>query len=207
MSKKSFACLYINNNKSWTSSWYSSKQIYSNLIQEDLILYIFVRSLLLKSVFKEINGINLYKINKKNLLNLLFNELSLTRKINLHFLTILKHLKFFLKKNIYISTTFFSKKKSNMNAFNLGITLAKLIEKRVRFKSKLIKTMLKKVKRFKKGVYIQCIGRINNVDIARIERIYFGSVSLLTINLNIDYSMIIANTVKGLQSIKVWICK
>ena len=42
---------------------------------------------------------------------------------------------------------------------------------------------------------------------ARNDSMYLGSVPFQSFNLSIDYSLAIANTVKGLQSIKVWVYK
>ena len=42
---------------------------------------------------------------------------------------------------------------------------------------------------------------------AKVDKLYLGSVPLQSFNLSISYGLVIANTFKGLQSIKVWICK
>ena len=93
------------------------------------------------------------------------------------------------------------------NGFYIALKIAKFIEKRIKFRSKLVKLLLKKVKDNCKGIYVQCTGRINNVDMARNDKLYLGSLPLQSINLSISYGLVVANTTKGLQSIKVWICK
>ena len=93
------------------------------------------------------------------------------------------------------------------NGFNIALKLARLVERRIKFRSKLIKRLLKKIKKNSTGVYVQCKGRINNVDMARVDKLYLGSLPLQSLNLSISYGLTIANTFKGLQSIKVWICK
>jgi small subunit ribosomal protein S3 len=77
------------------------------------------------------------------------------------------------------------------------------LEKRVRFESKTIRMLIKKISCT--GIRILCKGRLNFRDRAKKSQIAFGSIPLQTIKANIDYSCIIANTAKGLQSIKVWI--
>jgi len=93
------------------------------------------------------------------------------------------------------------------NAFNIALKIARFIETRVKFRSKLVKTLIKKVKDNSKGVYVQCTGRINNVDMAKTDKLFLGSVPLQSFKSLIDYGFVIANTNKGLQSIKVWIYK
>ena len=67
--------------------------------------------------------------------------------------------------------------------------------------------MIKKIKDSSRGIYVQCTGRINNVDMARKDKLYLGSIPLQSIDASINYGFVIANTTKGLQSIKVWIHK
>jgi small subunit ribosomal protein S3 len=120
---------------------------------------------------------------------------------------LLNNLTLFFNKNVYLVI-----KKADplfilRSSFNIAFKIACLIEKRIKFRSKIVKTLLKNVKKCCKGIYVQCTGRINNVDMAKSDKLYIGSVPLQSINANIDYSLVIANTAKGLQSIKVWVCK
>jgi small subunit ribosomal protein S3 len=119
----------------------------------------------------------------------------------------LNSLSIFLNKYVYVAINKLSYIISIKNAFNIALKIANLIEKRIKFRSKIVKTLIKKVKDNARGIYVQCTGRINNVDMARVDKLYLGSVPLQSIKAYIDYAFVVANTSKGLQSIKVWVCK
>jgi small subunit ribosomal protein S3 len=55
------------------------------------------------------------------------------------------------------------------------------------------------------GIRIQVSGRVNGAEIARVEKIYFGSIPLLTFSANLDFSSKTAHTVYGALGVKVWI--
>jgi small subunit ribosomal protein S3 len=46
---------------------------------------------------------------------------------------------------------------------------------------------------------------VNGAEIARVEKIYFGSIPLLTFSANLDFSSKTAHTVYGALGVKVWI--
>ena len=56
------------------------------------------------------------------------------------------------------------------------------------------------------GIRIQCAGRLAGADIARTEQLREGRVPLHTLRENIDYGLVEANTVYGINGIKCWIC-
>ena len=131
----------------------------------------------------------------------------LTKKILLILTSFLSYLTIFFEKDICLSIYKPPFLDLLNNGFNIALKIARLIERRIKFRSKFIKILLKKIKRNSKGVYVQCKGRINNVDMAKVDKLYLGSLPLQSLNLSISYGLVIANTFKGLQSIKVWICK
>jgi small subunit ribosomal protein S3 len=55
------------------------------------------------------------------------------------------------------------------------------------------------------GIRIQVSGRVNGAEIARLEKIYFGSIPLVTFSANLDFSSKTAHTVYGALGVKVWI--
>ena len=195
--KKNTLSLNLGKNKNWNNSWssYIQKE-YRILFQEDIILQSYFRSQLQK--FEKINIINLrsYRINK-----------FLNKKMLLKLTSFLSCLAKFFERDVCLAINKPSFIDLLNNGFNIAFKIARLIEKRIKFRSKLIKKLLRKIKKNSKGVYVQCKGRINNVDMARVDKLYLGSTPLKSLNLSISYGQVIANTFKGLQSIKVWICK
>ena len=204
--KKNTSFLNISNNKTWNSSWciYNQEE-FRNLLQEDLILYSYVRS-----QFKAFDLINiiilrLYRVSSFLIIDITITFINLVARESLT--VFLNSLSKFFNKCVYLAVHKPSYINIINNAFNIALKIAKLIEKRVRFRSKLVKGLIKKVKENSKGVYVQCTGRINNVDMAKVDKLFLGSVPLQSIKALIDYGFVVANTNKGLQSIKVWIYK
>jgi hypothetical protein len=153
-------------------------------------------------------NLRLYRINKIFVIDIGITTVKfLNKKVLLKLSLFLGYLARFFERDVCLAIykpTFLELLK---NGFNIALKLARLIERRIKFRSKLIKRLLKKIKKNSTGVYVQCKGRINNVDMARVDKLYLGSLPLQSLNLSISYGLTIANTFKGLQSIKVWICK
>jgi ribosomal protein S3 len=207
--KKNTLCLNISKNKNWNNSWSSYlQQEYHVLFQEDIVLQSYFRSQL-KDLDK-INVIDLrfYRINKLLLIDIGVSSIKfLNKKILLILTSFLGYLSKFLEKDVCLAIYKPSFLELLSNGFNIALKIAKLIEKRIKFRSKLIKTLLKKIRNKSKGIYVQCKGRINNVDMAKVDKLYLGSIPLQSLDLSISYGLVIANTFKGLQSVKVWISK
>lgn len=207
--KKNTLSLNISKNKNWNNSWSSYVQEeYRILFQEDIVLQSYFRSQLKN--LEKINIINLrfYRVNKLLLIDIGISSVKfLTKKILLILTSFLSYLTIFFEKDICLSIYKPPFLDLLNNGFNIALKIARLIERRIKFRSKFIKILLKKIKRNSKGVYVQCKGRINNVDMAKVDKLYLGSLPLQSLNLSISYGLVIANTFKGLQSIKVWICK
>lgn len=207
--KKNTLSLNIAKNKNWNNSWssYIQKE-YRILFQEDIVLQSYFRSQLRN--FEKINIINLrfYRINKLLLIDIGISSIkSLKKKILLKLTSFLSCLAKFFERDVCLAIYKPPFLDLLNNGFNIALKIAKLIERRIKFRSKFIKRLLRKIKKNSKGVYVQCKGRINNVDMARVDKLYLGSIPLQSLNLSISYGLVIANTFKGLQSIKVWICK
>ena len=207
--KKNTLCLNISKNKNWNNSWSSYlQQEYHVLLQEDIVLQSYFRSQL-KSLEKiNVTNLRFYRINKLLLIDIGVSSIKfLNKKILLILTSFLGYLSKFLEKDVCLAIYKPSFLELLSNGFNIALKIAKLIEKRIKFRSKLIKTLLKKIRNKSKGIYVQCKGRINNVDMAKVDKLYLGSIPLQSLDLSISYGLVIANTFKGLQSVKVWISK
>ena len=55
------------------------------------------------------------------------------------------------------------------------------------------------------GIRIQISGRLNGIEIARTEWCKKGNIPLLSFRKDLNFFIIIANTIYGLFGIKVWI--
>ncbi len=57
------------------------------------------------------------------------------------------------------------------------------------------------------GVKIICSGRLGGAEIARSEKLIFGSIPLHTLRADVDYGTATSRTTYGAIGIKVWIYK
>lgn len=201
--KKSIVNVNIEKRNTWVSLWYSYKKDFSMLLQQDLLLNSYFRSLLSNDQFCNLVGLRVFRFNNFLVFDvLIFYTILFSRK---HFDFFVEKISIFLRQSFFLTVFKISSLDVIKSGFYLAFRIAKLIEKRVKFRSKTIKFLMKKVKENCKGIYIQCKGRLNNVDIARSDKLYLGSISMQTIDFLISFGHVIANTIKGLQSIKVWI--
>ncbi|MBU0625083.1 30S ribosomal protein S3 [Patescibacteria group bacterium] len=79
------------------------------------------------------------------------------------------------------------------------------IEKRVRFRRVLKQHLDRVQKAGAKGCKVQVKGRLNGAEIAREEKISWGSIPLHNLRADIDYAQGFAQTIFGTIGIKVWI--
>jgi len=200
--KRNLACLLVGNNKNWYSSWCTVKNDYFYLFQEDLLVYMYLRSEISMLAQSSLTSVRLFRIYSYILLDFVLADNFFINK-NFFLNTLLSYNKFFSKA---ISFSVYYNNELE-NAFYIAVNITKLIEKRVKFRSKTVKLFIKKIKNKVSGVYVQCNGRLNNVDMARVDKLYLGCIPLQSMNFFLSYSLIIANTAKGLQSVKVWVCK
>ena len=193
-------------NKDWNSSWHVNKEDYSKVLQTDLILYCFFRSQLINVENFEIIKVRSYRTNLYTIvdLDIFFLKIIKNDKI-IEFLININ--KTFNKSSFFLVINKLTYNFCLSNGYFLAIKIAKLIERRIKFRSKVVKVLLKKSKQFCKGIHVLCSGRINNVDMARVDNLYIGSVPLQSKKIPIDFGFAAANTLKGLLSIKVWVYK
>lgn len=206
--------LHLIKNKTWNSFWYVDFNNYLPVFREDLSLYSYLRSLskLKYNVLKrkhlyqiEIVNSFIYRTNKSLILNLQLMVLKTKQLKKSDF-------PFFIKKLLIKLKSFFNYKNNRLvtyykigksTATFVALRIATLLEKRVRFQSQLVKKIISQAN--VAGIRVSCKGRLNFVDRATKAQISLGSVPLQSLQANIDYGFVAANTKKGLQSVKVWI--
>ena len=96
-------------------------------------------------------------------------------------------------------------KKPDGNAAIIAQNLANQIEKRMPFRRAMKQALEKAKNSGAMGMKVQISGRLNGADIARSEKLSFGTVPLGTFKSSIDYKSLTALTTYGIIGIKVWI--
>lgn len=207
--------LHLLKNKNANSFWYADYNFYSIIFEKDFLIYIYLRSqsklrfnVLKRKHLYEIEIIRscIYRTNKRIILNLELiyfkNKYFKTENIKRFTISIYRNIKYILcdKNNLLI---FY--KISVYTAKFIALRIATVLEKRIKFRSKIIEKIIK-LPNFS-GIRVNCKGRLNFIDRAKCDQIAYGSVPLQIFSANIDYGLAIANTKKGLQSVKVWVFK
>lgn len=97
--------------------------------------------------------------------------------------------------------------KPELSAQLIGESVAEQLEKRASFRRALKKTAQLTMQAGALGVKINIAGRLGGSEMARREKVSFGSVPLSTLRANVDYGLAEAKTNYGVIGIKVWVYK
>ena len=204
--KANINSLHLSNNKDWNSVWYANEKDYPNILSEDLVLLNYLRSCFILNEKSEIIKIRVCRISKDLVINL-----QLTKALNIDYPILLKTLVVDLKKifpsvgRIFIVSRILTDNELRIEPIFLSKKIAKLIENRTRFKSLVIKRLLTQTSDVCNGIKVLCKGRLNGADMAGSDFLSLGSIPFQTLDAKIAYGFSVANTPKGLQSIKVWV--
>ena len=191
-------------NKDWRSKWFANKRDYCNYLTQDLA----VRRL----------------ISEKLGLRAAINKVDIERSPNLVNVTIstakagvvigrggtgAQELKLEIEKiyGVPIRVNIEEVKRPEMQAKLVAENIAHQLERRISFRRAIKQTAAATMRAGAKGVRIQLSGRLNGVEMARVEKELLGSVPLHTIRADIDYGQVHAKTVAGIIGVKVWIYK
>lgn len=195
----------INITQQHKSSWFSKKQNYRQLLQEDYEIRTCINDLLKTAsiVSIQINrkveqveieiatarpGIILGKTGSgiADLRNAISKKLNNQKQIRIN----------------VIEVTEPDKEASIIAEF-----IVQQLEKRVAFRRAVRQAIQRAQKSRIKGIKVQVSGRLNGAEIARSEWIREGRVPLQTLRADIDYSYKRAQTIYGVLGIKVWLFK
>lgn len=97
--------------------------------------------------------------------------------------------------------------KPEMYAQLVAENIAEQLEKRAAFRRAMKKATDASVDAGAKGVKMQVAGRLGGAEIARTEKMSYGSIPLHTLRADVDYGFAEAKTAYGVIGVKVWIYK
>lgn len=187
-------------NENWQSRWFSKQNYADNLISDLKIREILAKKLKEASVSEIIISRDANKITI---------DISSGRPgvIIGRGGTGTDELKKLLKK--YVSTrlqiNIIEIKKPDMDAAIIAQNVATQIEKRIPFRRAMKQAVEKAKEAGVMGIKILVAGRLNGADIARSEKVMYGTVPLSTFKSSIQYKQIPAHTTYGVIGVKVWV--
>ncbi|MBN2857567.1 MAG: 30S ribosomal protein S3 [Candidatus Delongbacteria bacterium] len=188
-------------NRTWNSIWFDQKDFASKLM-EDLKIKKYVATRLKEASISEV------RIERKpKEINLSVHTakpgIVIGRK-GAEIEKLKEELKTVFKKQINLNI--YEVKRPETNAFLIGESIARQLEKRINFRRALKKAIDSAMKANVQGIKIQCSGRLGGTDIARTEGYHKGRVPLHTLRSDIDYANVEAHTQYGRIGVKVWVC-
>ena len=204
--KANINSLHLTSDIDWNCVWYSNEREYSSILTQDLTIFSYLKSCQILTENSEVLKIRICRISKNIII-----DVQLTNSLELHSLSLLKKVASNLKKyfsdfdRVFIVLKVLSSNELKIDSVHISKKIAKLIENRVRFKSYLIKNLINQTAEVCNGIKVSCKGRMNGADMASGDFLTIGSIPFQTLKSRINYGFSVANTPKGLMSIKVWV--
>jgi small subunit ribosomal protein S3 len=109
------------------------------------------------------------------------------------------------KSQSRVKVNIFEVKKPDVDPEIVAQSVALQLEKRFPFRRAIKQALEKSRAAGAKGVRIQVAGRLNGADIARREKVQFGTIPLSSFDKEIKYGTAHALTTYGIIGVKVWI--
>lgn len=190
--------------RTWKSSWYADKKQYKNSVQSDIKIRDFLNEEL---NWMQVGELKIYKTTDNKFIVDIFT--ARTAIVNGEGGSNLESLISKLTKKFGFEFTVNVKeiKNPDINATLVADSVARQIEKRMPYKRVIKQIIQKATEKGAKWVKVIVGGRLNGVDIARVETFKEGNIPLQTIRAEIDYATERAETVYGTIWVKVWIYK
>lgn len=98
-------------------------------------------------------------------------------------------------------------RKPEIDAKLIAENIAQQLERRIAFRRAMKRAVQSAMRMGAQGIRVNCSGRLNGADIARMEWYREGRVPLHTLRADIDYGTAEANTTYGVIGLKVWVFK
>jgi small subunit ribosomal protein S3 len=187
-------------NRTWNSIWFDQKNFSENLL-EDLSIKKYLRTRLNDA---SVSKVTIERKPKEIKLNIHTAKpgIVIGRKGS-EIEKLKEELKTVFKKKINLNI--FEIKRPETDAYLIGESIAKQLERRVNFRRAMKKAMDMAMKSNVQGIKVQCSGRLGGADMARTESYHKGRVPLHTLRSDIDYALVEAHTTYGRLGIKVWV--
>ena len=204
--KANINSLHLTSNIDWNCVWYSNEKEYPSILIEDITILNYLKSCDVLNKGSEVLKVRICRISKNIVI-----DIQSTNSLQTDSLSLLKKVVANLKKyflgfeRVFIVSKVLNSNELKVDSVHISKKIAGLIENRVRFKSYLIKNLINQTAEVCKGIKVSCKGRMNGADMASSDFLTVGSIPFQTLKAKINYGFSVANTPKGLMSIKVWV--
>lgn len=190
----------------WDSKWFGGKKNYQEFIQQDLEIRAYI-----KKAFKDaqVDAISIERGSKLLTVTVLAAKPGvIIGRGGAGLDTARKHIEcVVLKMKTKVKINVLELHNPALSAQVVGQSMAAEIERRMPFRRVMKQTIERVMKAGAKGIKISMSGRLNGAEIARREKLFAGTIPLITLRSDVDYANVEAQTTYGKIGIKVWICR
>lgn len=189
-------------NRSWDSTWYAGKQNYASAVVED---YKIRKYLINKFEDCGVSKVEIGRNSGRTNITIFTSKPGLIIGRQGTQVEVLREdlTKKYGETNVEIREI----KSPDLDATIVADSIAKQIERRVAFRRAAKQAITKAMQSGAKGIKVRLAGRLNGVEIARVETFKEGNIPLHTLRSKIDYADLRSNTIYGVIGVKVWIYK
>jgi len=193
----------------WQSSWYASKQDFSELLIEDFRIRSFIVKYLTRSKDRKeqrpmIARMRIERTRERVTVFVYSSRVgAIIGKKGEKIDKLTKALEKITRRHIELKTIEVTR--PEIDAKLIGEDIAEQLEKRSSFRRTMKNAIQRAMENGAKGVKLQLSGRLGGAEMARCEKAMEGSIPLSTLRAKVDYGFTEATTPQGNIGIKVWV--
>jgi small subunit ribosomal protein S3 len=185
----------------WLSSWYASKQDFSDLLVEDQKIRRFIKK---AHPTSGIARIRIERTREKVVVYVWSSRVgSIIGKKGEKIDKLTKDLESLTHRHIEVKTMEVNRPETDAQL--VAQDIAEQLEKRVSFRRTIKNAIQRAMENGAKGIRVQLSGRLGGAEMARCEKAMEGSIPLSTLRARVEYGFHEASTAQGNIGIKVWI--
>lgn len=193
----------------WASSWYASKQDFSELLVEDFEIRRFVQKFLTNKRDRReqrpaIAKTRIERTREKVVVTILSSRVgAIIGKKGEKIEKLTKALEKLTRRHIEVKTV--EVNRPEIEPQLVAEDIAEQLEKRASFRRTMKTAIQRAMENGAKGIKLQLSGRLGGAEMARCEKGMDGSIPLSTLRAKVDYGFAEASTPQGNIGIKCWI--
>jgi small subunit ribosomal protein S3 len=196
----------------WKSRWFADEGNFKDFLLEDIKIR---KGLTKKLKLAGITGVEIERLPKSMVVTITVSRPGVVigrggtgiEDVKKYILDIMSEVKGKKVKDLKIDIRINEVKNPELSAYLVAERIAGELERRIPHRRVVQKTMERVMASGALGVKVVLGGRINGIEISRVEKFHQGSVPTQTLRENMDYAQVPALLKRGYVGVKVWIHK
>ena len=196
----------------WKSRWFADEGNFKDFLLEDIKIR---KGLTKKLKLAGITGVEIERLPKSMVVTITVSRPGVVigrggtgiEDVKKYILDIMSEVKGKKVKDLKIDIRINEVKNPELSAYLVAERIVGELERRIPHRRVVQKTMERVMASGALGVKVVLGGRINGIEISRVEKFHQGSVPTQTLRENMDYAQVPALLKRGYVGVKVWIHK